>query len=545
MAAASSTASCKAQHATLTSLTPGVATILVDKPELVLGRDHAASPWPRTGITCMQVSREQVRVKRGLGGRLQLLNKGIGICRILSSGDESPATLHQGESRTLHPGDCIKLMKVVRSCECSVSRVCSCPGGRGDDRVVVAAEWRLDGGPHPPRRRTTDVAPHVPAADLANHLSNASKALNELQKTLEAQSVLDSSPRVSQHIDQIALYIAAAATAGQEVLREAARSEARCAHPTPGTASSAPAAAISVVALDGDTAPIKPSPRVTKPAVPPVIALDDDDDDDDDDEDGARARGVHSSLPFASRDAPVSPPCSSSAEWGADDPLEKTRREASEAKADAGWVQCDRCKKWRPPVHAIDDDDDSDDGRSSDSSGDADATAEDDEQSGGVKVGAVTGVVDDGEGEWYCEMHPDPMYASCDAAVVKVPLGSDYQVSHIPAYRGPACPDEDDGTTAKYLALRALTPEELGVGGSPSRHSPRRLSPRPQSSGKRRSASKPNAASARKNARRAQASCAMACSLLDLPADDSQRPENLCAAAESDGPCMSDSDGID
>ena len=69
----------------------------------------------------MQVSREQVRVKRGLGGRLQLLNKGIGICRILSSDDE-PCTLHQGESRTLHPGDCIKLMKVVRSCECSVSR---------------------------------------------------------------------------------------------------------------------------------------------------------------------------------------------------------------------------------------------------------------------------------------------------------------------------------------------------------------------------------------------------------------------------------------
>ena len=44
--------------------------------------------------------------------------------------------------------------------------------------------------------------------------------------------------------------------------------------------------------------------------------------------------------------------------------------------------------------------------------------------------------MDDGDGEWFCEMHPDSRYASCDAPVCCGLLGPRYQVSALPAYRG-------------------------------------------------------------------------------------------------------------
>jgi hypothetical protein len=94
----------------------------------------------------------------------------------------------------------------------------------------------------------------------------------------------------------------------------------------------------------------------------------------------------------------------------------------SEAAADEGWVQCDRCSKWRPPI----------DGRV-EKDGDDGGSGEEEWGGVGNVVGSVTGVVDDGE-QWFCEYHPNPRYASCDAPVKPGPMGNAYQVTRMPVH---------------------------------------------------------------------------------------------------------------
>jgi len=55
---------------------------------------------------------------------------------------------------------------------------------------------------------------------------------------------------------------------------------------------------------------------------------------------------------------------------------------------------------------------------------------------GGV-VGGVTGVVEDDEGAWFCEMHPNKRFATCDAPVKYSEVGPRRQVASIPDYVGP------------------------------------------------------------------------------------------------------------
>ena len=108
--------------------------------------------------------------------------------------------------------------------------------------------------------------------------------------------------------------------------------------------------------------------------------------------------------------------------------------------------------------------------------------------SGSSGVGRVTGVVEDGE-PWYCELHPDPRYASCHASLVPPPIGERYQVSCIPELQprcrpcGPASADGvGDGeeragdsppspSTERHAMLRPLPVEELGL---PNRSAARR-----------------------------------------------------------------------
>ena len=70
-------------------------------------------------------------------------------------------------------------------------------------------------------------------------------------------------------------------------------------------------------------------------------------------------------------------------------------------------------------------------------------------------MGRVTGVVEDGE-PWYCELHPDPRYASCHASLVPPPIGERYQVSCIPELQ-PSC-------RLRHVRER---PEKLSVAAQP------------------------------------------------------------------------------
>ena len=132
----------------LTSLTPNVKDLQVAvHGETILGRDCGSRPF--LGVKCIQISREQVKIKWGADGTLELTNRGIGVVRVRGASGSGKRgkgklkdRLKQGETRSLHPNDIIQLLSFRRSCECPPKTPCVCAGGEGDHEEVVA-EWRM------------------------------------------------------------------------------------------------------------------------------------------------------------------------------------------------------------------------------------------------------------------------------------------------------------------------------------------------------------------------------------------------------------------
>ena len=149
---------CSGPSLLFTPVTQGLRPVTVTGTTLAFGRDHGGSTT-RTGVTSLQISRVQVRVRRVLAGKWELSNRGVGLVRLVrpslvSSGGPPPALMKQNASVILNEGDRVQFLHVLRSCKCPLKGPCSCPAGDGD-RVAALAEWRTVLG--------TEVATSAPA----------------------------------------------------------------------------------------------------------------------------------------------------------------------------------------------------------------------------------------------------------------------------------------------------------------------------------------------------------------------------------------------
>ena len=128
----------------LVPITAGVAELRVSGNEaLIFGRDHIGSETI-FGITSQQISREQGRLKRGLAGSLELMNRGLGMMRVVRppANAQNVPCMRPSETKRLYDGDQVQLLQVLRTCPCSLRHRCSCFGGEGD-QIGVVAEWRV------------------------------------------------------------------------------------------------------------------------------------------------------------------------------------------------------------------------------------------------------------------------------------------------------------------------------------------------------------------------------------------------------------------
>ena len=130
--------------------TPGLIGLSLDaeNSSISFGRDHAHSTTT-LGITSLQVSRAQGRLRRGLCGTLELTNTGIGLMRVVRPPATTANNLRQSQTVRLLNNDRVQLLHVLRKCDCSLRAPCSCAGGSGDQLDIVY-EWVVRLGKAPP-----------------------------------------------------------------------------------------------------------------------------------------------------------------------------------------------------------------------------------------------------------------------------------------------------------------------------------------------------------------------------------------------------------
>ena len=535
--------------------TPGLIGLSLDaeNSSISFGRDHAHSTTT-LGITSLQVSRAQGRLRRGLCGTLELTNTGIGLMRVVRPPATTANNLRQSQTVRLLNNDRVQLLHVLRKCDCSLRAPCSCAGGSGDQLDIVY-EWVVRLGKTPPGQpqpqqlpasaggmsarealaanaakkaavassRAKDSPPRAPlqpkaaaepaaaaaaaAAPPAKRDDDAS-ALSALSEcVVQARRALASfeaalPPDVSlppaaakAHADltrslELAAKAAAEATGGSigdgsKVVAEQPDSEDVVVEDLEAAAKKPPAAAPAKPAPSKQPSPPKkaspskkPSPpkqaSPPKPKPPPKASP-------------PKPSTTTAMPPPAAKPKPPPPARAPSMEpvqspnpkesgWQPEEPFEAERLYISELHADEGWVQCDRCNKWRPPIKPTKSSNKKrrttlcGGGNVGSSTPEDEEEEEDDEEdakeepSPRKSVGNVEGVTDDGEW-WECSMHPDPRYATCDSAAVYGPVGDDHQVSlnAIPEYRGPPLPRRPPLPRSAAAAAAASKPSGSNV----------------------------------------------------------------------------------
>ena len=170
---------------TLASLTPGIEDLSItvgphSNGEITFGRDHEMSSC-RTGITSMQVSRQQGQLRVEENGTLVLRNRGIGLMRVLMPIDieERIQPMRASEKRVLSQGDRLQILTVLRTCSCSLQQRCTCIGGNGD-QLAVHAEWCVSLAP---ARAAPKAEP--PATDASAPTSHEEDALRKHKESTQ------------------------------------------------------------------------------------------------------------------------------------------------------------------------------------------------------------------------------------------------------------------------------------------------------------------------------------------------------------------------
>lgn len=511
----------------LVPITAGVAELRVSGNEaLIFGRDHIGSQTI-FGITSQQISREQGRLKRGLAGSLELMNRGLGMMRVVRppANAQNVPCMRPSETKRLYDGDQVQLLQVLRTCPCSLRHRCSCFGGEGD-QIGVVAEWRVA-----IRGLCSSSFAAIDTAPVAGAASAASKDNFQRDNHIAPGNELRAAPSaLLPPAAAVPPALAAPQTAPLEPQRSSAppaplATPAPPAPPAPQKLS-APAAAVALTmpappappapklpALPEESAP-RPLPVPVPPSVPltPYVLSRADmicgslGDAEQAMTDLRKALHAHplekatrekletlaSSLvaaAAAAKQAQLVLACnndrtaatqakmqcaqanesqsalgrSSSAvqksapradTWDACDPVEALRVACSEFHAAEGWIQCDRCHKWRPPLEPNPADKQGG-GDSQDSEDSAVCKSDVYEDEKYAVVGAVTGVVEDGV-PWQCSQHPDPRFASCDALVVHQHIGERYQATWVPELGMASSPSTD-----RHAQLTPMTLDEL------------------------------------------------------------------------------------
>jgi hypothetical protein len=348
---------------TLASLTPGIEDLSItvgphSNGEITFGRDHEMSSC-RTGITSMQVSRQQGQLRVEENGTLVLRNRGIGLMRVLMPIDieERIQPMRASEKRVLSQGDRLQILTVLRTCSCSLQQRCTCTGGNGD-QLAVHAEWRVALAPARAAPKVEPPATYASAPTLASHEEDALRKHKESTQPPGSAGSAGSASSASSGgaVDPPNAALASpspmavatplpqpnAAAPQHKSLASAAEAmgelrRALQSHSMPRTTSdklrtleASVEAAITAARAHTE----EPDAAGSASAAKPASGL-------------AEQQPSDEAVPLAGSSSSESPP------WDADDPLEAIRRAASEARADEGWVQCEPARTWtlgRPPA---------------------------------------------------------------------------------------------------------------------------------------------------------------------------------------------------
>ena len=344
----------------------------------------------------------------------------------------------------------------------------SAPATAADAPAPAATPPPAPAAPAPPPRSAPSAPPpprEAPAPLPANSSGSGSQLarIGEVQKRLtQAQRVAaelqalaanPGSPTAHLLLKRVMTEITLAARAAESAAAmhgdgAAAAASAPAPVPVPARSTAAPALVPALVPAPIPAPPVEPPlpSDAIKVAPAPPVSLSSENDGmaivnvRKGEERERRQRGISnqavppsqvppSPVPPSPSVAVVPPACGA---WRPDDVFEAERLDLSDRKSSKGWVQCDRCSKWRPPLEP----EECARRMSVGMGAGMHDSSEEEEEEEEEEVVAESVINEDGEA-WYCEMHPQERYASCDAPVVLGGLGPAYQISALPDYVAP------------------------------------------------------------------------------------------------------------